>query len=158
MAQRRGERLRRLTQPNSGRYTKYLVWMSFLGWPLECKLGRTVRVLPKFVVRELTVVLSLLLLFSATVVCWAQLVHPMLAADCCSHGDCKKMPPGSSCRRAPVNPVQSVPAVVTPGPVTLAQVEFVSAEPAPPITTPYLQPFINYSPPDLFLVHSSFLI
>ncbi len=117
------------------------------------------RVLPRTASHGLTAVLSLLLLFSNSIACWAQLTHPMSEEKCCAQGACKRMPARSSCQTDAVNPEQFVPPVVSTAQVTLVAGSMVGFDldiPAVRIApTPHP---IEYSPPDLFLIHSSFLI
>jgi hypothetical protein len=120
------------------------------------------RTLPKFVANGLTGVLSLFLLFSSTVACWAQLVHPMAAEACCAHGACKRVPgqpARSSCQTNPANLGQFVPPIISSTQVTFAAGSFVDVDLDVPAVhiAPVPRP-IDYSPPKLFLTYSSFLI
>ena len=133
-------------------------------WSLEAGLQKrcTMRVLPKLSHYRSTAVLSVLLLFSSNFACWSQLLQPMSPEECCAKGACKRtpgQPPHSSCRITPASSDRVAPPVA-------------SAVPAPQMTHILLETAseaqvwryvsalrsVDYSPPDLFLAHSSFLI
>jgi hypothetical protein len=120
------------------------------------------RILPKLGRYGLTGVLSLLLLFSNAVACWAQLVHPMSPDECCAHSACKRMPgqpARSSCQANDADAGQFVAPVVLSSDFSLAALDFVCGEfEASAIRFAAVPRSIDYSPPQLFLLHSSLLI
>jgi len=121
--------------------------------------------MPQTVKRGVPALLSVLLLVASGLECMAQ-PSGMAAMGCCKHAPCKRSPgqlPHSSCEVQPASPQNVVlPASsdLSFGQVILA-VNDKGPEVATPLTllaspSPELPP--QYSPPDLFLQNSSFLI
>ena len=119
-------------------------------------------VLPRLSHRGLTAVLSVLLLFTGGFACWAQLLQPTSAENCCAKGGCKRtpgQPAHSSCRISPASTERLVPALNSVVPVPQTTHLFVDTELDLRVSryVPVLRS-VDHSPPPLFLVHSSFLI
>jgi hypothetical protein len=120
---------------------------------------------PQIVKRSVPALLAALLLIASGLECMAQ-PSGMAAMGCCKHAPCKRSPgqvPHSSCEVQPASPQNVVlPASsgLSRGPVIRAVVEIVPQAAIPPMLTFFhsrsLPP--QYSPPDLFLQNSSFLI
>jgi hypothetical protein len=111
-------------------------------------------VLPKLSHRALTAVLSVFLLFSANYACWSQLLHPVSHESCCTKDGCKP-----ACRIAPAGLEQVTLAALVPTPMPALTASLVDA--IGDLRVVHVPPQIqtaNDSPPDLYLVHSSFLI
>lgn len=113
---------------------------------------------------RLTAVLSLLLLLlSGNFACWSQLLHPVAPEECCAKGSCKRMPgqpAHSSCHAKPANSDRVTPAQsdsIT-SPVRLVASSEVTRLTALPASASSASRPVPYSPPDLYLIHASFLI
>ena len=103
--------------------------------------------------------IAALLLCAGQAECMAKARPAMGMGGCCKHGHCKQSPgtaPHSTCETAPVSPEQAiVPATVAP--VAIAALEPVAESLVALVSQPAgSTPF--YSPPDLFVLNSAFLI
>ena len=120
-------------------------------WPLSCVVMGYMRKPSKIACWALMAVFFGMVLCSGAFAC-------STPHACCTKGGCKRMPARSSCDLKPVGTDRvTVPddtALVAP--VVIALV----ALPAPrvPVRRVQVDRTIPYSPPDLFLIHSSFLI
>jgi hypothetical protein len=82
--------------------------------------------------------------------------------DCCKAGRCEKSQSGKTtkandCRRLPLEPHGFVQALAEPPTVAIASVELVLPAVAPSPATLELAP-VEYSPPELHVLNSTFLI
>ena len=117
------------------------------------------RVLPSRINSVVTAVLSLILLASSNFACWSQLVHPVSPEECCAKGACNRMPAHSSCKVTPANTDRLAPVVFPAPAIILAVGPLVSSgNRARIIQRATRLSYLDYSPPELFLVHSAFLI
>lgn len=133
-------------------------------WPRNCPHQSGMRALPQNIKRTIPALLSMMLLIASGMDCMAQ-PSGMMAAGCCKHAPCKRSPgqaPHSSCEVQPANHNVVLPAScdLSRGQVTLAANGTISNAVTLPLLSGHVARGLHrqYSPPDLFLQNSSFLI
>ena len=116
-------------------------------------------VLHRLLTHAIALLMAALLVCAGQAACMAQSSLAMGMGGCCKHGPCKQSPgtaPHSTCQTAPANPDQAVaPAVAAPV-ATVASERTADALVVLVREAGYAAP--QYTPPDLFILNSSFLI
>ena len=112
--------------------------------------------LRKFAAHGMAILVAILIVFASQSECVAKTVAAMERGGCCKHGPCKPAPGQSTCQMAPASPEQgTVPAVASQGAIVVVECVVREVVLAVAGETP-IQP--HYTPPDRFVLNSSFLI
>ncbi len=105
-----------------------------------------------------------LLLFLSSCDCWAQAANPMPPSECCRQNPCKRspgQPTHSTCQIQPTSPERVAPPErleISPV-LSIAMADKQEGDLATDFAAEFSMPYASdYSPPDLFLRNSSFLI